>query len=320
MRPGMPPVPSAPLARSRALQDYLLLLVLAAVWSSSFMLIKIAVATIAPMTLAAMRLAIAAVLLLGYALARGETIPFDVRSWGVFLFIGLFGNALPFSLIGWGEIHIDSGLAAILMGIMPVATAALAHSLIPDEPFNVWRGSGIAVGFGGLLVLVGVQALGGLGTALLAQLAVLLGAVCYAVTTVFARRHAHLSGRVMAAGATMAGTLLVAPLAMVLERPWDLTPSPASLTATLVLGLVPTGLATLLYFHLIRAIGATGLSQVNYLIPMMGAGWGIWLLGERPGARAALALALIVTGIALVNRGTRQPGAAQPGARGRRRR
>lgn len=297
--------PPAGLGSHDAWRDYLLLILLAAIWSSSFMFIKIAVATVAPMTLAATRLAIAAVLLSAYALACGERIPLDGKSWGVFLFIGLFGNALPFSLIGWGEIHVDSALAAILMGIMPVATVALAHFFIPEEPFNAWRAGGIAAGFAGLIALVGIQALGGLGSAVLAQLAILAGAVSYAVTTVFARRRAHLPGRVMAAGATTAGTAIVLPWALVFEQPWAAQPSTASLAAAVILGVLPTGAATLLYFYLVRAIGATGLSQVNYLIPVMGLLWGMALLGERPGWRAAAALGLVLTGIALVNRGGR---------------
>lgn len=270
------------------------------------MLIKVGVESIPPLTLTASRLAIGAILLVAYAAGGGHSAWTNPRAWGIFLFIGFFGNALPFTLISWGEVHIDSGLAAILMGIMPVTTAVLAHFFTADERLSVRRTCGVAIGFAGLLFLVGWQALTHIGTAVLAQLSVLGGAICYAVTTIFARRNADLPGRVLAAGATVAGTLLTLPMALVLERPWELSPSAHSVTAVILLGLFPTGVATLIYFHLVKAVGATFLSQVNYLIPILGVGWGVVLLHERVTLQAIIALILVLIGVSLVNRKARQ--------------
>jgi len=266
------------------------------------MLIKVAVDTVPPMTLAAGRLSLAAAMLAAFAHAGGHRIPLGGRAWGVFLFIGCFGNALPFTLIGWGEQRIDSGLAAILMGIMPVVTAVLAHLLTADERLRPARAVGVAVGFSGLVALVGAGALAGLGGEVLSQIAVLGGATSYAVTTIFVRRFVRLPGRVMAAGATCAGALLIAPLALVLERPWTLSPSAESLLAVAMLGVFATGFATLLYFRLIGNLGATVFSQVNYMIPVMGVGWGVALLAERPESHELAGLALILAGVALVSR------------------
>jgi len=266
------------------------------------MFIKIGVETIPPLTVAGGRLVIAAALLVVYALSTGARIPGDARSWGAFLFIGFFGNALPFSLISFGEQFIDSMLAAILMGVMPLATVLLAHLFVPEEPFTRRRGWGIACGFSGLVILVGWQALAGLGAAVVAQLAVLGGAISYAITTVFTRRYVRLPGRVMAAGATLTGALWVAPLALYFEQPWQLAPTLKSVAAVIELGLLPTALATLIYFRLVPAVGATAFAQINYLVPIFGVGWGTLFLAEQPSWRALCALLLVLIGIALVNR------------------
>jgi len=282
-------------------RELALLVLLACIWGASFMLIKVGVGSIPPMTLVAARLGVAAAMLLVVAAASEQRLPASLTAWGVFFFIGCFGNALPFTLISWGEQRLDSGLAAILMGIMPIVTALLAHFFV-HEPLTLRRVCGVAIGFAGLVLLVGPGALAGLGERVLSQLAVLSAAVSYAVTTIFVRRFVRLPGRIMAAGATAAGTLLILPPALVLEQPWRLSPSPDSVLAVLLLGLLPTGLATLIYFRLVRTLGATVFSQVNYLIPVMGVVWGVTLLGEQPGPRALTALALILGGVGLVTR------------------
>jgi drug/metabolite transporter (DMT)-like permease len=279
-----------------------LLVLLAAIWSSSFMLIKVAVAEIPPFSLATGRMALASVLLLAWALRGEERIPMKARYLGIYLFMGFFGNALPFTLIGWGELTVDSGLAAILMGIMPITTAILAHFFVGNEPLVPTRAVGAAVGLTGLVVLVGWDILDQLGNELLAQLAVLGGAVSYAVNTVFARRHVGIPGKVLAAGSMTAGTLLLIPITLLVESTPIQVPSFTPLMAMILLGILPTGLAALLYFRLVKSLGASGFSQVNYLIPLMGVAWGVLLLGEEPGLREATALVLILTGVALVNR------------------
>lgn len=278
-----------------------LLFLLAAIWGASFMLIKVGVESIPPLTLTASRLVIAAILLVAYAAPAGHSAWTDARAWGIYLFIGLFGNALPFTLISWGEVYIDSGLAAILMGIMPIATAVLAHFLTADERLSLRRASGVIIGFTGLTVLVGWHALSQIGTAVVAQITVVGGAMCYAITTIFTRRNAFLPGRVLAAGATVAGALMILPMALIYERPWELSPADNSIAAAVLLGLVPTGLAALIYFRLIKTVGATILSQVNYLIPIFGVGWGMLLLGERVTLHAIVALVFVLVGVALVN-------------------
>ena len=278
--------------------DYLLLLLLALIWSVSFLLIKIGVASIGPATLTAARMTIAAVVLLLYLAVKKTGLPLNRRALLLYFVVGFMGNTLPFIFIGWGEIHISSSLAAIMMGIMPITTFVLAHYFIPEEPLTMRKMFGLCLGFGGLLTLVGWSVLAGVsGANVLGQLSVLAGAISYGITTVFVRTQPAFPGIQMATGAVLAGTVTSIPLAFLLEDPLSMTPSVESLQALLVLGIFPTALAALIYFRLLRNLGAMTFSQLNYMIPVFGSLWGVLLLGELLQMRMLTALALVLTGI-----------------------
>jgi len=280
--------------------DYCLILLTGLLWGSAFLLIKIAIATIPPYTLTMGRMGIATLALFVVLIVRGESLPLDRKSLALFAFIGLFGSALPFTLINWGEIHIPSGLAAVLMGIMPITTALLAHFFIPDEPFGWRKAIGIFVGFGGLLVLVGIDAISGFDSSVTAQIAMLCAAAAYAITTTFTRLRVAHPGLIMATGSSMMGFLWVLPLALVYDRPWSLTPDLMGVSATVLLGLLPSAVGILLFFHLIRRVGATIFAQVNYLIPLVGAFLGAVFLGEALNWQLISALVLVLSGISIV--------------------
>ena len=280
--------------------DYYLILLTGLLWGSAFLLIKIAIVTIPPYTLTMGRMGIATLALFVVLILRGEWLPLDRQSLALFSFIGLFGSALPFTLINWGEIHIPSGLAAVLMGIMPITTALLAHFFIPDEPFGWRKAMGIFVGFGGLLVLVGVDAISGFDSSVTAQIAMLCAAAAYAITTTFTRLRVAHPGLIMATGSSIMGFLWVLPLALVYDRPWSLTPDLMGVSATVLLGLLPSAVGILLFFHLIRRVGATIFAQVNYLIPLVGAFLGVVFLGEALNWQLISALVLVLSGISIV--------------------
>ena len=280
--------------------DYYLILLTGLLWGSAFLLIKIAIVTIPPYTLTMGRMGIATLALFVALILRGEWLPLDRQSLALFSFIGLFGSALPFTLINWGEIHIPSGLAAVLMGIMPITTALLAHFFIPDEPFGWRKAMGIFVGFGGLLVLVGVDAISGFDSSVTAQIAMLCAAAAYAITTTFTRLRVAHPGLIMATGSSIMGFLWVLPLALVYDRPWSLTPDLMGVSATVLLGLLPSAVGILLFFHLIRRVGATIFAQVNYLIPLVGAFLGVVFLGEALNWQLISALVLVLSGISIV--------------------
>jgi drug/metabolite transporter (DMT)-like permease len=280
--------------------DYYLILLTGLLWGSAFLLIKIAIVTIPPYTLTMGRMGIATLALFVVLILRGQRLPLDRQSLALFAFIGLFGSALPFTLINWGEIHIPSGLAAVLMGIMPITTALLAHFFIPDEPFGWRKAMGIFVGFGGLLVLVGVDAISGFDSSVTAQIAMLCAAAAYAITTTFTRLRVAHPGLIMATGSSIMGFLWVLPLALVYDRPWSLTPDLMGVSATVLLGLLPSAVGILLFFHLIRRVGATIFAQVNYLIPLVGAFLGVVFLGEALNWQLISALVLVLSGISIV--------------------
>ncbi len=280
--------------------DYCLILLTGLLWGSAFLLIKIAIVTIPPYTLTMGRMGIATLALFVVLILRGQWLPLDRKTLALFAFIGLFGSALPFTLINWGEIHIPSGLAAVLMGIMPITTALLAHFFIPDEPFGWRKAIGIFVAFGGLLILVGIDAISGFDASVTAQIAMLCAAAAYAVTTTFTRLRVAHPGLIMATGSSMMGFLWVLPLALVYDRPWSLTPDLMGVSATVLLGLLPSAVGILLFFHLIRRVGATIFAQVNYLIPLVGAFLGVVFLGEALNWQLISALVLVLSGISIV--------------------
>lgn len=283
-----------------------LLLSLATIWSSAFGFIKVAVETVPPMTVTMGRLLLATIVIVIYVRLRGHRLPDAPGLWRKFFLIGLFGNALPFTLIGWGEQRIDSGLAAILMAVMPIATLLLAHFFAENERMNPARVVGVAFGFAGVLVLIGPDALRGLGDGAIRQTAVAGGAVCYAVATVIARRLPKMPTSLSAAGALIAALVVALPMSLIVDRPWTLSPSTASTGAVVVLGLLPTALAYIIYFALLRRTEANFIALINYLIPCLGVIWGIIFLDELLQWRAILALGIILAGIAFTRIGMKK--------------
>ena len=285
--------------------QYALLIMLAAIWGSSFLLIKVAVAEIPPLTVVSGRLLLGAAALYLFTLATGRYLPTDRRCWTMFAVIAVVGNVVPFALISWGELYIDSGLAAILMATMPLCTVLLAHAFTSDERLSARKSVGILFGYAGVVVLIGPEALDRLGSETLAQLAVALAACCYGISSVYARRLKGLPASVTAAGVLVCAAILAVPFSLVADRPWRLAPSVEALLALLTLGLLCTAAAYMILFHLLAAVGATFVALNNYLVPLFGVFWGATFLSEEVSLSALAALALILAGIGLIQRATR---------------
>lgn len=293
-----------------------LLFALSAFWGASFLFIKVAVQSVPPLTVVAGRLLLAAALLAVFVHLRGARLPASLRAWRSFAVIGIAGNVLPFALINWGEIRIESGLAAILIGTMPIFTVLIAHRFTRDERLTRDKLAGIALGFAGLAVLVGPGALAGLGGDIAAELAVCAAAASYAATAVYSRRLARVSPEVAAAGSIIAGAAIALPLSLAFDRPWALAPSGQALAAIAALAVLSTALAAVIFFHLLASAGATFTALSNYLIPPSGLLWGVLFLAERPSLNALLALAMILAAVAVVGHGAPRPA----GGEGKRRR
>jgi drug/metabolite transporter (DMT)-like permease len=295
---------------SRPLNHWLLLFALVAMWGSAFMFTGVAVRGFTPTALVTIRLVIAAMILTGLAMARGHGLPWTGRFWAFSVAMSLAGNCVPFWLISFGQQRIDSGLAGILMGIMPLTTMVLAHFFVRGERLNATKAAGFLVGFAGLVMLIGPDALRqrrGQGSLLLYQLAVLGGAVCYAVNAVVARHRPPADPVVAAAGVTIAGSVMMLPVGAVPAWAQLLTAPKVPLIAMLALAIVATAIATVVFLRLVTTAGPSFTSFINYLIPVWALLMGIVFLGERPDTKVVVALTLILLGIALSEAGFRRP-------------
>lgn len=287
--------------------DYALLLLLSAIWGSSFLFIKLAVETAPAASSTAVRLAVGAVVMIIIARMAGQAMPRGGRVWALICLSGIFGNALPFTLISWGEEVIDSGMTAILMAVMPLSTVLLAHLLTKDEKLNPAKAAGVVLGIAGLVVLIGLGKLMQLGDDVFRQLAVAAAAACYGVHAIITRSLVGLPRRALIASVLCVSFVIQLPFALLLDQPWTLQPSMKSLASMVLLGIVHTALATLLMFAVVGRQGASFFSQINFLVPLFGVFWGVLLLSEVPPTNAYVALGLILLGIAIARKGMSRP-------------
>jgi drug/metabolite transporter (DMT)-like permease len=286
--------------------SWLLLAVLSLIWGTSFQFNKLAVAAIEPDVVVAFRLLSAAVLLTPLVYLRGERLPTVDRRWPLFVLMAALGNALPFYLISWGQQRVDSGVAGVLMATMPLATLLLAHVFIVGEAMTGRRAAGFLLGFAGVCLLIGPSALLRVGGDLdhaVRQCAIAFAAVCYAGNTILARRLPPTSALVTSTCVMIAGAAIMLPLVGGRALA-DLAHAPTSAALSVVwLGAVSTALAMLLYYRIINTVGATFVSQMNYLIPVVAFTGGITWMGERPSWWSAAALVVILAGLALGSSG-----------------
>lgn len=292
--------------------DFALLATLAAFWGGSFMLIKLALDAFTPAQLTASRLMLAAIVLGVVARWYGEALRLGARDLIFVALVGLFGNALPFVLISWGETTVDAGLAAILMGIMPLATLVMAHVFAGEQTLNAAKIAGVCLGLAGLVVLVGPHVLGQIGRQGLAQLAILAAALSYGVSAILSKQLLHLPRRVAGAAVVGAGAAMALALAVLEGGPVPVDVSARSLAAVLLLAAFPTALAAILVFVVLERQGAGFFGLVNLLVPLFGVAWAFLVLGEVPGPSALLALVLILGGIATTRVGPAARAASHP--------
>jgi len=280
---------------------WLLIVALSIVWGGSFFFVEVALRDLPPLTVVLGRVGLAAAVLLIVIRATGQHLPRDPGLWLAFLVMGALNNAIPFSLIVWGQVHMDSGLASILNATTPLFTVLLAHAVTADEKMNAGRMAGVLLGLAGVAVLIGPEALSGLGTAGLAQIAVLGAAASYACASLYGRRFRDLSPAIPAAGMLCGSTLLVLPMALVVDRPWTLSPSVDTIASLAGLAVLSTALAYFLYFRILTLAGSTNLMLVTFLIPVSAILLGTVFLGERLDGSAIAGLGLIFAGLAAVD-------------------
>lgn len=271
-------------------------------WGTSYLFIKIGVETLTPFTLIAGRLAVGAAVLGAVLLVAREPLPRDRRVYGHLVMMAVLNIAIPFSLITFGERAIDSSLAAILNSSVPLFTIVIASLVLVDEPITLNRLLGLLVGFGGVLVLTSGGFVPGASGSLPGELAMVGSSISYAAGNVYARHNVRgLRPMVQAFFQVFFALVIVAVLAFVLERPFELDWRPSSIFAVAWLGLLGSSLAYLCFFWLLARWGSTRSSMVAYLLPVVGIVAGFLVLGETIDGRVLAGTALIVGGVALVN-------------------
>ncbi len=278
--------------------ELLLLLLLATLWGGSYTFIKLGVATIPPVTLIAGRTMIAGVLLLLVMAGRGLTLPKDIATWRRFMFQACLNSVIPWTLIAWAERAVDAGLATILNSTSPIFTFFLTLLVARQDAPSLRKLLGVAAGMAGICLIIGVQALYGLGEQLTAQLAIVVATICYAGGAVFSRGFKGLDPIAPAAGSLLCGAMMLVPVSLFVERPWTLVPTAASLFALLGLAIFSTALAFVIYFRLIQTLGSIGTTAQAYLRVPIGVALGVLLLGESLSSTAWIGLACVVAGVA----------------------
>jgi drug/metabolite transporter (DMT)-like permease len=306
---------SSPINRPMRASEWSLFAALAAVWGGAFFFNAIAVRELPALTVVVARVALAALVLLTVMRMVGTSMPSDRRVWLAFFGMGLLNNAIPFSLIVWGQQHIASGVASILNASTPLFTVALAHVMTPDEKMTGGRLCGVVVGIAGVAVMIGTDAASSLGTNVMAQIACVAAAVSYGFAGIFGRRFRTMGVTPMqtAAGQLCASSLLLLPLMLMIDSPWSLPrPSRGTVGALIGVATLSTALGYVLFFRLLATAGATNISLVTLLIPVTAILLGILFLGEILQPRHVAGIALI--GLGLVACGARSVTASRVGA------
>jgi drug/metabolite transporter (DMT)-like permease len=275
-----------------------LLLLLATLWGASYTFIKVGVQTIPPVTLIAARTLIAGAILLAIIRMRGLSLPNDAATWRRFFVQSCLNSVVPFTLIAWAERTVDAGLATILNSTSPIFTFLLTVLITRHEPTTARKVFGVVAGIAGTCLIIGVEALGGVGRELLAQLAIVAATVCYAGAAIFGRGFKGLDPIMPAAGSMVCGAAILIPASFAIDRPWTLTPSLASVVALLGLSVVSTALAFTIYFRLNQTLGSVGSTAQAYLRVPIGVMIGVIFLGETLAPTVWAGLAGVIAGVA----------------------
>ena len=284
-------------------RHWMVLMMLVAVWGSSYLMIEVALRAWRPAEITGIRIAMAAVVLLVALWVRRERLPTGWRHWAFLVTIALIGNCAPFFLISWGQQQVESGLAGILAASTPLFVLVFAHFLLEDEPMHRRHVCAFVLGFAGIVVLMGpdsLAALGGSTPRLWSQLAILAGAVCYAAATVIARKMPPASSLVTSAGVMLAASCVMSGfmwdgIAGIDQVSWQ------AAGAIGFLGLLGTGVASILYFHLLSRTSARFTSLLNFLVPVWAVCLGAVWLGESLPLSAWLGLVLVLGSLILIS-------------------
>ena len=290
--------------RPMTAREWGMLLTLSLVWGGSFFFNEIAVRQLPVFTVVVCRVALAAVILLAVLRLTGQRLPRSGKVWAAFFGMGMLNNVIPFSLIVAGQQSVASGVASILNAATPLFGVIFAHLLTQDEKLTPLKLAGVIVGFLGVAVMIGPDAISGLGGNLAAQMMILAGAASYAFAGIFGRRYKAMgvSPMATATGQVIASSIILLPLVLVIDRPWTL-PAPGwdAIAALIGVAAISTAFAYFLYFRIFASAGATNLLLVTFLIPISAILLGTAFLSEALLPRQIAGMALIGLGLSLID-------------------
>lgn len=296
--------PTTVVNRAMTPLEWGLLILLSVLWGGSFFFVGVAVKELPPLTIVVTRVVLAAIALAVVLRVTGTRLPRTRAAWSAFMVMGFFNNAVPFTLIVWGQHHVASGVASIFNAATPLFTVMVAHAATDDEKATAGRLFGVIVGLLGVAVMIGDTAWQTFGVAILAQIAMLVAALSYAFGGVYGRRFRTMGIDPLATapGQVTASSLMLMPIMLIVERPWTLpVPSLATAAALVALALASTAFAYIIYFRILATAGATNLLLVTFLIPVSAILLGVFLLGETLAGAHLAGMALIGVGLAAVD-------------------
>ncbi len=281
--------------------EFFLLALLALFWGSSYLFIKVALETLPPLTLIAMRVSLAAVLLYMVARWKGHHLPSDPAVWRQFFVQCFFLCLGGWAVLAWGQQFIDSGLAGILNSTSPIFVFIITAVWTRHEAVSGLRLAGALLGVVGVVLIIGVDALEGLGQEVAGQVAVLMSAVLYGASAIYGKRFSGLPNTITASGTLICASVVLIPLSLIVDRPWTLSPTATSIGAALALSVLSSCLALLLYFRLIGTLGSMGTASQAYLRVGVSVFLGMAVLGEQIAWPVALGLVAVVAGVIAIN-------------------
>ena len=285
--------------------DYILLSILSLIWASAFFNIKIATYSYGPLTIAFFRIFLGAVLIVFICLFKNIKIEAFSRDWYWFAIIGFVNLVIPFFLIAYGVQKIQSNLAAILMSTTPLSSAILAHFFTKTEKINFTKIIGVMVGFAGIIILFSENILINNENFFYA-LMILVGSTFYVVGGILTLKISSKKNENLTSSILIWGALIIFPLMIYYEQPWNLIPRLDSTISLIYLGVFPTGIAWLIRFHILKKNGLVFHSQVAYLIPIFGVILGYIFLKEVITLKVLIALLAVVIGFYFVKRSIKQ--------------
>ena len=283
-------------------KHWLVFITLGAIWSSSFLWIKIGVQEIGPMALTAFRMLFGAVTAVAIGVYQKVEWPRDLKTWLIFAVLGPASLAVPIFFISWGEQTIDSAVASILNATTPLFTIFIAHFVLQDDKMTVQKTLGLLIGFVGTVVLLSEDLAVGAQSSVIGQAAVILASIFYAGSAVFGRKFTqHVEGTARGAMLLLTSAIfmwIVGPLA---EKPFEFPSLPLTWIAILWLGILGSGLAVLMLWYLIHEVGPTRATLVTYLFPVGGVILGVLFLNEHLSWQLLAGTLLIILSLAVVN-------------------